>query len=187
MSNRIKKPTKNQHEIDIFDKEFSDILFKINNDDIAHHKQNRMNQSQRSPPTRPQPTRGPPPLPSFDKIRQEEVLKQQKERIKRIESPKQQEREEEKLKRQLLLFQDRLRLCHNRLQHEKLENERLHQQNELREKEEEIRQEELSFGQDQLNQHEELERERRNKSKGGTRKKSRRYKKSRKSSSKPVA
>ena len=87
----------------------------------------------------------------------------------------------EELEQELLLYKERLR-------HEQLENERLHQQYELREQEDELGHHDLSFGQDQLNQHEELERERRNKSEGGTRKrsksgkskKSRRVRKSRK-------
>lgn len=93
----------------------------------------------------------------------------------------------EYLERQLLLFKDRLRLCHEKLRHEQLENERLHQQYELREQEDELGHHDLSFGQEQLNQHKELEQERRNKSKGGTRNKSnskkskkiRKYKRSR--------
>jgi len=92
--------------------------------------------------------------------------------------PKQQRIEE--LEHQLLL-------CHERLRHEQLENERLHHQYELREQADELGHNDLSFGQDQLNQHEELERERRNKSKGGSRKKlkskkskkTRRYKRTR--------
>jgi uncharacterized protein YjbI with pentapeptide repeats len=96
--------------------------------------------------------------------------------------PKQQRIEE--LERELLLYKERLRLCHERLRHEELENERLHHQCELREQEDELGQNDLSFGQDQLNQHEELELEQRKKSSGGSRKKtkskksnkSRRYK-----------
>ena len=121
-----------------------------------------------------------------DKIRQEEEERQQNERIKRTERPKQQSREE--LERELLTLRKQLQNCHELLLHEQRERNLLHKQYELREQEDELGHHDLSFGQDQLNQHEELERERRNKSEGGTRKrsksgkskKSRRVRKSRK-------
>ena len=155
---------------DIFDDEFSDIIIKENFKDIERYKQ--------ANPKKPQSLRQPPPLPSFDKINQERIIKQQNEDIVQTELPKQRSKDE--LERQLLLYEERLRLCHERLRHEQLENERLHHQYELREQADELGHNDLSFGQDQLNQHEELERERRNKSKGGSRKKSK-SKKSKKS------
>jgi hypothetical protein len=188
MSRRNKQRANEQDEIGIYDyPEFSNILFEENKKDNERFRQNRLrDRSNYSLSTQTQ-LMNEPPLSSISKIRQEEN-EQQNNRIEYIERPNQQY--QEGLEQELSTLRKQLKHCHELLLHEQRERNLLHRQDELREKEDELRQEgelrqnELSFGQDQLNQHEELERERRNKSEGGTRKKSRksiRVKKLRKS------